>query len=442
MAFRIHSKGKAVDEHAAIDLLRNKSIALQSMNDVDQLIEKISDKRIVMLGEASHGTHEYYIYRSYISRKLIESHGFNFIAVEGDWPDCFEVNRYIKSLNKEAKHATEVLHKFNRWPTWMWANWEIAALAEWMKKYNSLHQNKAGFFGLDVYSLWDSLNSIIEYLSKVDPEALEKAKQAFRCFEPYKKDDGSSYALATRFVPEICEDEVVALLKEVQQKLPQYDSGTENVFSAEQNALIAVNAEKYYRAMIKGDAQSWNVRDTHMMETLERLLDFHGTDSKAIVWAHNTHIGDSSATDMKDDGMFNIGELARDKFGDDVVLIGFGSYEGSVIAGDSWGSPMQNIEVPQGRDGSWEYLLHRAGEQNKLLYMEVLKDSVFADTRIGHRAIGVVYRPQFERYGNYVPSVLPDRYDAFIFIHQTKALHPLHITPEGHQMPETYPFGM
>lgn len=442
MAFRIPSRGAAVNEHAAIDLIRDKCVPLYTMDDLDPLIEKIGNKRIVMLGEASHGTHEYYVYRSYISKRLIEEKGFDFICVEGDWPDSFEVNRYIKSQNKEAKNAIEVLQRFNRWPTWMWANWEVAALAEWMKEYNSSHQHKTGFFGLDVYSLWESLNSIMEYLSKVDPEALVKAQEAFRCFEPYKEDEGTSYALATRFVPKVCEDEVVALLKEVQRKLPTYDSGAENVFSAEQNSLIAVNAEKYYRAMVKGDAESWNVRDTHMMETLERLLEFHGENSKAIVWAHNTHIGDSSATDMADDGMFNIGELVHQKYGDEAILIGFGSFKGSVIAGSSWGAPMQKVEVPGGRDGSWEYLLHQSGRENKLLFMEDLDVPMFAENRIGNRAIGVVYRPQFERYGNYVPSVLPKRYDAFIYIDETEALHPLHITPDGHQMPETYPFGL
>jgi erythromycin esterase-like protein len=442
MAFRIPSRGAMVDEHEAIDLIRDKCTPVYQMSDLDNLIERIGGKRIVMLGEASHGTHQYYTYRSYISKKLIEEKQFNFICVEGDWPDCFSVNRYIKGLDNTSKNAIEVLYKFNRWPTWMWANWEIAALSEWIKQHNQSQQNKAGFFGLDVYSLWESLNSIIGYLSKVDPEALNKAKEAFRCFEPYKEDDGSSYALATRFVPKVCEDEVVALLKEIQKKLPQYDSGAENVFSTEQNALIAVNAEKYYRAMIRGDAESWNVRDTHMMETLERLLEFHGENSKAIVWAHNTHIGNSSATDMADDGMFNIGELVRNKYGNEAVLIGFGSYKGSVIAGSSWGAPLQRVEVPEGRDGSWEYLLHKAGTENKLLFMENIDVPMFSDNRIGHRAIGVVYRPQFERYGNYVPSVLPKRYDAFVYIDETEALHPLHITPNGHQMPETYPFGL
>ncbi len=430
------------DTKEAVEIIRRKAIILNSKNDLDPLIERIGDARIVMLGEASHGTHEYYTWRSYISRQLIEKMNFNFIAVEGDWPDCYQINLYIKSLQSKVDNAFDILKRFNRWPTWMWANWEIVALTEWLKKYNDRKTyNKAGFYGLDVYSLWESLNAIMDYLSRVDPAALEKAQTAFRCFEPYKEDDGSSYALASRLVPEICEDEVIDLLKEIQRKIPLYDSGKENVFSTEQNALIAVSAEKYYRAMVKGNDESWNVRDAHMMETLERLLEFHGPDSKAIVWAHNTHIGDASATDMNDAGMYNIGELARNKYNGEVALIGFGSNKGSVIAGTSWGAPMQNMNVPEGREESWEYLLQNAGSENKLLFMDDLGDPLFSN-RIGHRAIGVVYRPQHERYGNYVPSVLFKRYDAFIYLDETKALHPLHIEPHGHEMPDTYPFGM
>ncbi len=438
------TKKPSYKEAEAIEILQQKSHLLNDMQDLDILIEKTGDAKIVMLGEASHGTHEYYTWRSYISRKLIKEKQFNFIAVEGDWPDCYQLNLYIKHLNKDAKHVTEVLQKFNRWPTWMWANWEIAALAEWLKKHNESlpGKNKIGFYGLDVYSLWDSLNAITEYLSKVDKAALEKAQKAFKCFEPYKGDDGSSYAMATRLVPEVCEDEVVSLLQEIQRKLPQYDSGEEDVFNAEQNALIAVNAEKYYRAMIKGNAESWNVRDSHMQETLERLLNFHGSNSKAIVWAHNTHIGDAAATDMTDVGMYNIGELAREKYNGQVALVGFGCYEGTVIAGKSWGAPMKKRDVPEGKEDSWEYLLHNAGAENKLLFMDDLNETYFSGSRIGHRAIGVVYRPQYESYGNYVPTILPQRYDAFIYIDKTHALHPLHLKPDDHQMPDTYPFGM
>ena len=237
-------------------------------------------------------------------------------------------------------------------------------------------------------------------------------------------------------------NEVVKLLKEIQQKSPKYDSDYENVFSTEQNALVAVHAEKYYRAMVQGGPHSWNVRDRHMADTLNRLLAFHGENSKAIVWEHNTHIGDARATDMVQDGMFNIGELARIQHADKgVVLVGFGSYKGFVTAGKSWGAPMQKMEVPEAKKGSWEYLLHTAGTVNKLLIMEDFADhDILMENHLGHRAIGVVYDPKHE-YGNYVPSILPLRYDAFIYLDETNALHPLHLKPDGHQMPETYPFG-
>jgi erythromycin esterase len=430
-------------EKEAIELIRKKSHKISGKKDLDQLVEKIGDAKVVMLGEASHGTHEFYTWRTYISQQLIKKKGFDFIAVEGDWPDCYRINQYIKGEARETK-AADVLKTFNRWPTWMWANWEVAALAEWLYQFNiDLSPNKKiGFFGLDVYSLWDSLDAITDYLQKHDPEALSQVEKAIRCFEPYKTDDGTSYAYATQLVPNLCTEEVIKLLKEIREGLPQYDINSEHVFNAEQNALIAVNAEKYYRAMLRGGPQSWNIRDSHMQETLERLLELHGANSKAIVWEHNTHIGDSRATDMTDEGMYNIGELVRTKYGEkETFLVGFGTYEGRVIAGNSWGAPMHDVEVPEAKEGSWEYLLHQTGTENKLLFMDDFSETPFKERRIGHRAIGVVYRPAYESYGNYVPSVLPRRYDAFIFIDKTKAVHPLHLTPYETQMPDTYPFG-
>jgi erythromycin esterase len=431
-------------EQQAVKLIRERAYPLHQPADLDTLINKIGDARIVMLGEASHGTHEYYTWRAHITKRLIKEKGFNFIAVEGDWPDCYSLNRYIKQYVPDKK-AYDVLNEFERWPTWMWANWEIVALAEWLHNHNkSLPvDKKIGFYGLDVYSLWDSMEEIKQYLQKVDPAALEVAQEAFKCFEPYKKDDGTSYAYASQMVPELCETEVVDLLKEIQQRRPNYDHDYEQAFSAEQNALVAVNAEKYYRAMVKGGAASWNVRDSHMEETLERLLDLHGTTSKVIVWEHNTHIGDSRATDMTDEGMYNIGELVREKYKkEEVFLVGFGSYEGTVIAGRNWGAQMKVVDVPEAKDGTWEHLLHKAGTDNKLLLMDDFMEDIFLEERIEHRAIGVVYNPVYERYGNYVPSIVPLRYDAFIYIDKTKALHPLHLEGSNKEMPDTYPFGV
>jgi erythromycin esterase-like protein len=436
-----------VDEREAVNFINKWAFPLQSKADLEPLFDRIGDARIVMLGEASHGTHEYYTWRTHISKWLIENKGFNFIAVEGDWPDCYRLNRFVKGYDIANKSVFKVLHAFDRWPTWMWANWEIIALGDWLQEHNrGLPANKkAGFYGLDVYSLWESMESIMQYLKKTDPTALRVAEEAFRCFEPYHQDEGTSYARASQFVPELCENEVVQLLKEIQKKLPGYNTDHENVFSTEQNALITVNAEKYYRAMIGGGPRSWNVRDRHMADTLDRLLKFHGDTSKVIVWEHNTHVGDARATDMADEGMFNIGELARIQHHEKgVVLVGFGSYKGSVIAGRSWGAVMQAMPMPEARKGSWEYLLHHAaGMKDKLLLMDdFARDDMFMENHIGHRAIGVVYNPQYEQYGNYVPTILPLRYDAFIYLDETSALHPLHIEPDGHQVPETYPFGV
>jgi erythromycin esterase-like protein len=442
---RYFTKEAVLDEAEVISSISQWAYPVNEMDDLAPLFKRVGEARIVMLGEASHGTNEYYTWRSYITKRLIEEKGFNLIAVEGDWPDCYRLNRYIKNYPGAGKNAFEVLKEFNRWPTWMWANWEMVALAEWLYSFNkTLPANKkTGFYGLDVYSLWESMQSIMQYLKRTDPGALQIAEEAFRCFEPYRKDEGVSYANASQFVPELCQQEVVHLLKEIQQRLPLYNTDYENVFSAEQNALVMVNAEKYYRAMIKGGPHSWNVRDRHMADTLERLLKFHGDDSKVIVWEHNTHIGDARATDMTDEGMYNIGELARLQHHDKgVVLVGFGSYEGTVMAGRSWGSTMQYMNMPPARKGSWEYLLRKTGKQNKLLLMDDFMNDVFMENHIGHRAIGVVYNPQYEQYGNYVPSVLPMRYDAFIYIDETHGLHPLHIKPDGHQVPETYPFGV
>lgn len=437
----------SVNEQEAVSFINKYALPLQSKADLDPLFDRIGDARIVMLGEASHGTHEYYTWRMHISKWLIENKGFNFIAVEGDWPDCYRLNRFIKGYEKTTKTAFEVLQTFNRWPTWMWANWETVALADWMYKHNKeiAPHKRAGFYGLDVYSLWESMESIMQYLEKTDPAALKVAHEAFRCFEPYRKEEGHSYARASRLVPELCEREVVHLLQKIRERLPSYNTDHENVFSAEQNALIAVNAEKYYRAMIKGGPHSWNVRDRHMADTLDRLLKFHGEDSKVIVWEHNTHVGDARATDMSEEGMFNIGELARLQHQNKgVVLVGFGSYKGSVMAGRNWGAAMQAMPLPEARKGSWEYFLHAAGKsRNKLLLMNDFQGSdLFMENHIGHRAVGVVYNPHYEQYGNYVPTIVPLRYDAFIFLDETNALHPLHLEPHGHQVPETYPFGV
>ena len=416
---------------------------LENAKDLDPLLDRIGDSRYVLLGEASHGTHEYYTWRAEISKRLIEEKGFSFVAVEGDWPDCFEINRWIKGQSGSNKSIEEVLKNFKRWPTWMWANWEIAAFANWMKKFNSNQKDdkKIGFYGLDVYSLWESMETIVKYLEKEDPETAVLAKQAADCFEPYRKND--SYVTAYRGLNQKCRTEVIELLKEVRGNTEKYDHEPEAGLNAELNSLVLKNAEKYYEAMAKFDSSSWNVRDTHMVETLNRLMDYHGEDSKVIIWEHNTHIGDARATDMAAHGMHNVGQLVRQQHQEEgVVLVGFGSYEGSVVAGSFWGAEMEKMELPKAIEGSVERILHKYGAENKLLIFDdksPLKE-LFSE-RIGHRAVGVVYDPHRER-GNYVPSKMSDRYDAFLYIDKTEGLHPLHLKPNGGKTPETYPFGI
>ncbi|GAA4391100.1 erythromycin esterase family protein [Hymenobacter koreensis] len=418
--------------------------ALQSSADLDPLLHAIGDARVVLLGEASHGTHEYYTWRAATTKRLVQEKGFQFIAVEGDWPDCFEVNMAIKQP-QDQRPASELLQTFNRWPTWMWGNWEIAALVDWLRQHNAGQESsrKVGFYGLDVYSLWESLEQIMQYAGTKGEAAAQAAQRAYRCFEPYSADP-QEYAQAVAFVKEDCEDEVVTMLRELKRRLPATGPdglGPEIDFATEQNALVAVNAERYYKAMLRGGGSSWNVRDRHMMETLERLLELHGPDSKAIVWEHNTHIGDARYTDMAADGMVNVGQLARQQLGrEEVYSVGFGSYQGSVIAAKAWGAPIEKMPVPEARSNSWEALLHTQIGRNALLFSNEIRQLPALKEHIGHRAIGVVYRPERERFGNYVPTVVPERYDAFMYIEQTKALHPLPTKVNEHVPPDLYPW--
>jgi erythromycin esterase-like protein len=421
---------------------------LRTPADLDPLVRRIGNARVVLLGEASHGTREFYTWRAALTRRLIEEKGFNLVAVEGDWPDCYKVNRFVKGYPGSPRTAEQTLQTFARWPTWMWANREVQELATWMEWYNQgrPEDDKVGFYGLDVYSLWDSLRAVMRYLKeRGDRVALEAARRAVSCFEPFGE-DAQDYARHTMLVPDGCHDEVVALLRQLRENVPSADSdGRDAFFVAEQNALVVQNAEAYYRAMVLSNSMSWNVRDRHMAETLERLLAFTGSGARAVVWEHNTHIGDARFTDMAADGEVNLGQLARERYGEsDAVLVGFGTHQGTVIAGSEWGAPWQEMRVPPGRPGSWEDVLHRAGG-DRLLIFDKQPSEELSEWR-GHRAIGVVYRPQFEQYGNYVPTVLPRRYDAFLFIDQTQALHPLFTADADVQveeeLPETFPTGV
>jgi len=414
---------------------------LDNPKDLDPLMDRIGNAKYVLLGEATHGTHEYYTWRAEISKRLIKEKGFSFIAVEGDWPDCFQINQWIKG--NSDKSISELLYKFNRWPTWMWANWETAALAEWLKNYNSnLPQTeKIGFYGLDVYSLWESMEIIVDYLEKEDPVTAKLARQAINCFEPYGEE--IAYAEGIQKMNNACQQEVIRLLTEVRSKASQYDQAQEAGLNAEINALVMANAEKYYRTMASFGESSWNIRDNHMVESLNTIKDHHGPHSKVIIWEHNSHIGDARATDMADDGLINVGQLVREQQDEkDVVLVGFGSYKGSVIASRRWNGPMEKMEMPPAINGSVEEMLHTSSADNKLLIFDdfpILKE-LFGDW-LGHRAVGVVYHPERER-GNYVPTKLASRYDAFIYLDETVALNPLHLHPTENVFPDTYPFGI
>lgn len=423
---------KSIDAPSAI------THPLRTSRDLDVLLEYIGNARYVLLGEASHGTHEFYAWRTAISKRLIEEHGFSFIAVEGDWPDCYRINRYIKNTDPKATKAIDALGQVCRWPTWMWANWEVAALAEWMREYNRHRKPKeqAGFYGLDVYSLWESMDVMVHYLRKEDPDTARLAIDALRCFEPYE--EGHDYARAIMQLSSHCTAEVIKLLKEVRKRAHHYDHDREAALNAEMNAQVIANAEEYYRSMIGFQGESWNVRDRHMVSTLEALQKFHGKESRCIVWAHNSHVGDARYTDMKGSGLINVGQLVREQHKkDDVYIVGFSSYQGAVIAGKSWGAPMEEMTVPPAVSGSVEERLHREDPQDRIILFGGDKSSTYA----GHRAIGVVYNPANER-GNYVPTALESRYDALLYIDSTTALHPLHITADGSQIPETYPFGL
>jgi erythromycin esterase-like protein len=437
------------------DRIRDRALPLADPASLDPLLERIGDARYVLLGEASHGTADYYQVRDVLTRRLIEEKGFSFVAVEGDWPDCQAVHSAVVAAPGAPEDPGEVLAGFRRWPAWMWGNTDVAAFTRWLRRHNEglPPERRVGFFGLDVYSLWESLSAVLAHLREHDPDRVEHALEAYRCFEPYAQDP-QSYAVATRYVPDGCQPQVMSLLTELRRRAAQTAAldGSLAEFTARQNAEVLAGAERYYRAMLDSGPEAWNIRDRHMADTLDRLAEHYGSGAKAVVWAHNTHVGDARATDMADTGMVSVGQLVRERHtGSGVVLVGFGSHSGTVIAADAWGDVPKVMGVPAARRGSLEDLLHRALPGARALFVfphvqfqrppSAGHGEWFHEER-GHRAIGVVYRPQYERVGNYVPTVLAERYDAFCHLDRTHALTPLRPLTAASREQETWPVGV
>jgi erythromycin esterase len=401
--------------------LASVTVPLRTDNDLDTLLHEIGGSVYAMLGEASHGTSEFYTWRAALSKRLIEERGFNIIAVEGDWPALYKLNKYIHGSNIHGSSADQVLLSNDRWPTWMWANEEVVEFAEWLRVFNASVpvDNQVSFYGLDLYSLWESIESVLAYFETNDPAAAETARIALKCFQPYNRDP-FAYAQAVSGSSS-CAGALADMLAAVQVSADQID---ENTFNALQNARTAVNAEKYYVTSTQSYSGSWNIRDRHMMQTINAVTDYHD-NAKIIIWEHNTHVGDARATAMEDRGMVNVGQLVREEHeSEGVYIIGFGTNNGTVLAASRWEGTMEEMEVPSAQAGSWEQLLHSQSAEDKIILLRGLRQTPAFEKPIGHRAIGVVYDPADEN-GNYVPSVLPERYDAFIFIDETHALHPL-----------------
>ncbi len=404
--------------------IRTTAHPLSRPGDLDPLLERIGDAHYVLLGEASHGTAEYYTWRTEITKRLVREKGFSFVGVEGEWVDSYRVNAYVKGWPSSGTSARQVLNRYDAWPTWMWANEEVAQLVEWLREHNDAVQDrsKVGFYGLDLYGAVDAANELLQYLGRRDPQAAGRARRVRECVESHEEDQ-SEFLDPTGRAPKDCRKHREALLTALAAKATQYRrENPEACFNAEQNALVARNADRFYTEL-----DSWNIRDTHMADTLDRLMHHHGPGAKAVVWEHNTHVGDARATNMVAEGLINLGQLARERHGvQDVVLVGFGSHRGTVIAAPMWGGQSERMVLPPAQKGSYEDAFHRAGRENKLIiFSDAVDPGPLLEPR-GHRAIGVEYSHEYSQDGAYVPTILPKRYDAFLYLDETHALHPLH----------------
>ena len=406
-----------------------------------RLFNRWADRRVVLLGEASHGTSEFYRARAAITRHLIENHGFRIIAVEADWPDAAAVDRHVRH---RLHRATEE-HPFSSFPTWMWRNTDVAKFIEWLRAHNKGQppEHRAGFYGLDIYNMSGSIAAVLAYLDEIDPDAARIARERYGCLMPWQKDPATygRAVLTDRY--RNCEREVVAQLRDLLNRKLRYEREDGTGFPA-QNARLVASAERYYKVMYYGRAESWNLRDTHMFETLEHLLEAGGPDAKAVVWAHNSHIGDLRHTEMgAARGELNIGQLCREKFGHQAALIGFGTHSGTVAAATDWDGAMEVKRVRPSREDSYERLCHDAGIPRFLLdlHAEPALRKRLSDQRL-ERFIGVIYRPENELMSHYADACLPRQFDAWVWFDETNAVTPLGPTHAREGVPETYPFGL
>jgi erythromycin esterase-like protein len=424
-------------------------------HDYDPLIDQIGDARFVLLGEASHGTHEFYYERAQITKRLITEHGFTAVAVEADWPDAYRVNRYVRGVSDDV-YAIDALEDFRRFPTWMWRNTDVVEFVEWLRAHNDAlppGTTKVGFYGLDLYSLRASMEAVLRYLETVDPDAAKLARARYACFDHFGEDTQVYGFLTSSGLAKSCETEVVSQLVELQRQATEYARrdgrvAEDELFYAEQNARLVKNAEAYYRSMFLEQVSSWNLRDRHMVETIQALvahLDRQGGRAKVAVWEHNSHLGDARATEMGQRGELNVGQLIRERYGRDAVLVGFTTHHGTVTAASDWGAPAERKRVRPALAGSYEALFH---DTSIPCFLLILRDGGEAtaglrDPRL-ERAIGVIYRPETERGSHYFWARLQDQFDAVLHFDETRAVEPLERTAEWEagEVPETFPFAV
>ena len=420
-------------------------------DDLAKLVHRGKSARVFLLGEASHGTHDFYYLRTRLTRHLIEYHGLDAVAIEADWPDAYRVNRFVRGEGPDAD-ANAALSGFERFPSWMWRNTEVLSFVRWLRDWNERHpQRKVGFYGLDLYSLTTSAKAVIAYLDKVDPPAARRARDRYACFDHFAGDTQAYGYAASAGMVEPCESAVVTQLAELRRRQEEYASrdgrvALEEYFSAEQNARLAQNAEQYYRAMFRGRHSSWNIRDCHMADTFDALMRFLGRDRapvKVAVWAHNSHLGDARATEMGERGELNVGQLLRERYPGETHSIGFTTYEGTVTAASDWDASAERKQVRPALDGSIEAIMHAVALPQFALDLHDQQLGGFI-TPLLQRAIGVIYRPQTERQSHYFNVRLTEQFDTLIHIDRTTALVPLE--PSSHwyheEAPETYPSGL